>query len=114
MQEKVPLLRVPDAGVFEPQDCVCALSGAVTWQEAMLTPDFASVRVMLQVTFCDPDETSTLVGERLAEVRAGGVVSGSEVRVSVDGKPKAAGLMFALLPTASLAVTLAVKTPDGE
>jgi hypothetical protein len=114
VHEKVPLFLVPDEGAIEPHVCVCELLGAVTSHDAKFTPDLASVSVMLQVTFCADDDTSTEVGDRLNPVSAGATVSGSEVTVSVDGKPEVAGFRLARFPTASEAITLAVQVPDTE
>lgn len=111
MHENVPLLRVPDAGVVEPHPTAWSLSGAVSWQSAEATPDFASVNAMLHVTFCDAVETFTLPGTSEKVPSAGAIVSGSEVTVSIDGKPEVEGSSGAVFPTASVAVTLAVQTP---
>jgi hypothetical protein len=110
LQEKTPLLRVPDDGAFDPHATACELFGAATWQNALATPDFASVSVMLQATFCDAAETSTLPGTRVKFVNAGATVSGSEVTPS----PATAGVRFAVFPTASVALPPGVQVPEGE
>ena len=113
VHDQVPLFVVPDDGALDPHATVCELSGAATWQAAVATPDFASVSVMLHVTLCEDDETLTLDGTRLKFVKDGATVSGSDVTVSVEGKPDVPGSSCAVLPTASVADPLAVHVPDG-
>ena len=118
MHENTPLFLVPDDGAAEPHDTVWVLlpAGALSWHDAKATPDFASVSVMLQVTFCAAADTLTAVGDSENAVSAGATRSGSEVTVSIDGKPNVPGSMGPrpVFPTASDAVTLAVHVPDWE
>ncbi len=88
--------------------------GANKSQDAVATPDFASVSVMLHVTVWEAADTLIAFGTSVSPVRAGGTVSESDVTVSVDGKPDEGRSIDVVFPTASSAETLAVQTPAGE
>ena len=118
MHEKSPLFLVPEVGTVAPHATAWELlaAGALSWHEAKATPDFASVTVMLQVTFCAAADTLTAVGESVKVVSPGAKTSGSDVMDNVDGNPRPEGSMGPkpVFPTASGALTLAVHGPDGE
>jgi hypothetical protein len=114
VHENVPLFRVPEDGAVALHPWAWSLFGASKTQVAVSTPDFASVTVMLHVTFCAAAETFTDVGLGAKVVSAGGVTSGSEVTTSWNGKPWDCGRICLWFVTPSRSVTEAVQMPAIE
>jgi hypothetical protein len=70
---------------------VCFPEGLVrpNWEQQVvdLMPERSSARLTLRVTVCDAAETFTEPGVKVAPLNTGGVVSGVDTNLNVEGVP---------------------------